>query len=152
VLLLYGWTIYWFSWNLPSWLAFLPLYDIFGILAYALVTNLLESLAVLAVLILLAAVLPPSWFRDEFVVRAGFTALYFLIIGMYLLNNFIPLMQLGRPFLITVAIFLPAQYLLGRIRVVQTGLNTMADRSIVFLYVSVPLSVLGLIVILVRNF
>jgi hypothetical protein len=152
VFCVYGWSIYWFAWNLPSWLSFIPLGQIIGVLSYALTVNLIESLVVLAVLILLSAVLPAKWFRADFVFRAGLTAISFSILGMYLLGNFVPLVELTKDLLIFAVIFIALQYLLGRISLARRVIESFADRSTVFLYISIPVTLLGVINIALRNF
>jgi len=68
VLLVYGWTILWFFWKLPSWLFFMTIGEILGVVAYAMSMNLLESLCVVLIPVLLSVALPQKWFYDKFVV------------------------------------------------------------------------------------
>jgi len=63
VAFLYTWTILWLFWELPSWLNFLTVGEILPIFAYALATNLLESLLVLAGLNLVCFLLPAHSIR-----------------------------------------------------------------------------------------
>ena len=151
VMLVYGWTIYWFAWNLPSWLGLMPLMDVFSILAYSFIANFLESIVVLSVVIVLGIILPEKWLRGDFVLIAGFVVLYFLIFGMFLLYNFIPLPQLGRSVMAAFSLFFIGQYAIRRFRLARKVIGTLADRSVIFLYMSIPVTIVGLIVVLIRN-
>jgi hypothetical protein len=71
VLFVYGWTIIWFFWRLPGWVFFLSASEILMAAAYALATNLVESLAVLVLPLLLSLILPKTWFRNAFVARGA---------------------------------------------------------------------------------
>src|SRR5512142_2070935 len=71
VFVTYSWTCLAFLWKLSSWVSFLPLAEIIGIFAYSLVTDLLSSLIVLAVLLVLAILLPPSFLRNQFAARGS---------------------------------------------------------------------------------
>jgi hypothetical protein len=151
VLFIYGWTIYWYLWNLPSWLTFIPASDIIGVLAYALVNNFLESLSMLGLLIILGILLPENLFRGDFVFRAGLTVIVVLSLTMYLLNNFVPLKELGKACAIGAALLLTMQFIASRHRLIKSAIESVADRTVIFLYLSIPLSLTGLLVILVRN-
>ena len=151
VLLVYGWTIYWFAWNIPSWLGFISLKDIFSILAYSFITNFLESIAVLGLLIVLGMILPESWLRGDFIVIGGFAVLYFLAFTMFLLATFVYLPQLGKPVAAAFLLFIIVQYVIKRLRLARVLIETLADRSVIFLYILVPATILRLIVVFFRN-
>jgi hypothetical protein len=151
VVLVYGWTIYWFVWNLPSWLGLMPLMDVFSILAYSFIVNFLESIVVLGVLIVVGIILPENWLRGDFVVVGGFVVLYFLIFSMFLLYNFVYLPQLGKLVAAAFLLFIIVQYVIKRLHLTRVAIGILADRSIIFLYMSIPATVAGLIVVLARN-
>src|SRR5512138_242629 len=131
-LILYTWTLMWFFWKLPSWLYFLNWGEIGASLAYLLVTNLAESLAVLCGPLLLALALPRAWFRDVFVARGA--ALVIAGLGCMILlaeqfNNFTDYPTLALP-LWTVAVALAVialvVYLSGRIALLRKVLEVVA--------------------------
>ena len=64
-----AWTIVAFAWKLSTWLLTLNIGEIFTIFSYAMLTNLLESLVVLLLLLVGSALLPPRFLRDDFIVR-----------------------------------------------------------------------------------
>ena len=80
VALVYGWSLYRFMWILPGWLKFLALDEILSLLSYTFAVSLLDSLIVVAVLTVLAFILPRNWLRDDFVLRGGLSALFLLFL------------------------------------------------------------------------
>ena len=52
VFMVYTWTMYVSFWNLPSWLMYLEIGEIFSIYAYAFLVNFLESILLLSVALL----------------------------------------------------------------------------------------------------
>ena len=89
MILVYGWTIYWSLWKLPSWLDFLPLGEIGAIFSYLLATNLIESLLVLLGIIVVCLILPQKWFREVFVSRGSVLAASVLISIMIFEYHFV---------------------------------------------------------------
>jgi hypothetical protein len=152
VMLVYGWSLYQFIWNLPSWLKFLTLGEIGSVLAYTIVTDLAESLLILMGLIIVSVILPKKWFRDDFIVRGGGSVLYLLILFMVIARNTTPYEQLVSKYAIRGLIdFSFLQLMLGEIRLLRKIVSELADRSTIFLYLSIPSSALALIVVLIRS-
>jgi hypothetical protein len=155
VWLIYSWTILLFLWKLPNWLYFLDKGEILISLAYALAVNLLESLAVLGVLALLAALLPPAWLLDRFVARGSALAIAGLGWTMFLAYHFrlaedfhrllpapwgVPLMAVS----IAAAVFAA-----GRAGWLRRALEGLAERATVFLYGAVTASCVSLAAVIV---
>jgi hypothetical protein len=156
VLTVYAWTLAWFFWKLPSWLFYLNAGEIGIAFAYSLATNFVESLAVLCGPLALCLALPRAWFLDRFVARGAAFALSGLGYMMYLAFQFktkddYPSLTL-KPwsFALAIAIILFIVFLAGRLSLLRKILEVVADRAIIFLYISVPLSLISLAVILVR--
>jgi hypothetical protein len=154
VVMVYTWTILWFYYNLPGWLGFLNLGDVFGIFAYSVATNFLESLAVLAGILMFAVILPRAWFSDAFVARGGALAILVLGLMMYIAAQFetkeyYPA-ELIRWSPALLAAILVLVFFLGRILPVRRAIEFFADRAIIFLYISIPVSLLGLLTLLLR--
>jgi hypothetical protein len=151
IILIYGWSAYWFIWNLPSWLSFLTIAEIVVVCAYALVTNFLESLFVLAIVLVLSFCLPAEWLRRDFVFRGAVVVICTIVYIMIILSNHIPLSQIGYyGFMATIMIGLLVSFL-GRVYLFRVAIEMLADRSIIFAYITLPLSVISSFVILVRN-
>jgi hypothetical protein len=154
VVIVYGWTIHRFNYYLSGWLYFLNLGEITSFFAYSMVVNLLESLLVLLALVILAFALPKKWFRDAFVARGVSLSILALGLMMMIANQFKT--RDGYPaglihwspillVLIGVAVcFLGTQPRASRL------LEFVADRAIIFLYISIPLSIVSLMVVLFR--
>jgi len=152
VMLTYGWSIYRFLWNLPSWVKFLTINEISVILAYTFVTNLIESLLILIGLVIVAAVLPAKWLQDDFIVRGGLSVFYLLGFVMFVSYNLISFDQLINNYLIRGVIdFVFLHFVIGYVGPLQSFIYSIADRATIFLYIYIPLSILSLIFVLIRN-
>jgi hypothetical protein len=155
VMLTYGWTIYWALWKLPSWLDFLPLGEISLIFCYLLMTNFFESLLALFGIIAVSLILPQKWFREVFVSRGSALAASILISIMIFEYHFdkpsdyFYKFPLYLPLILFVAGVLV--FLAGWLRVVRKGVEIFSENAVIFLFISLPLSLLSLIVVIVRN-
>lgn len=155
VLVVYGWTIYWYLWKLPSWLYFLSLSEMLAAFAYAMAVNFLESVLVLLIPILLSLCLPIRWFHDQFVAR-GTTLVVLLLIALAQYLQVITGLQdippgMGRAVLLAMAGIVFLVFLVGRIGLLRKAVEEIASRAVIFNYIFVPLSALSLLVVLFRN-
>ncbi|MGD9316669.1 MAG: hypothetical protein PVG56_07540 [Anaerolineae bacterium] len=156
MLLIFSWSILWFFQKMPGWLPFLPLWEVLSIFAYTQMFALLESLFVLLLLVLLAVILPPRFFRDSFVAQGSillFIAAFWIILFQSIWFNVVE-WAAGKLFLwFTLALLtvLISCFLVHRSKRLQRVLNAVADRISVFLYLYVPLGTLGLVVVIARN-
>jgi hypothetical protein len=155
VLMVYGWTILKFNYNLPGWLYFLNLGEIMSILAYSMVTNLLESLVVLAGVIALGFVLPKRIFSDAFIARGASLSILVLGFMMYVAGQFstkqyypATLVRWGPAIFVLIMLVV---YALGRVQVTRKVIEFFADRAIIFLYITIPLSAISLAAVLLQN-
>jgi hypothetical protein len=155
LLVVYGWTIYWYFWKLPSWLYFMTVGELVTAYAYALPVNFLESLLLFSIPFLLALLLPPRWYRDQFVAQGtAFTILAALVLAKYL--SVITALQALPPglywmFPLAVVGILLIVFLVGRIKLLCKILEEIASRAAIFIYVFPPLSALALLVVAIRN-
>jgi len=155
VMIIYAWTLVHFFWRLPSWFLFSNLSDLASIFAYMIVVNLMESLLVLVAPLLLNMVLPRAWFYDRFTTRSVSLVLVGLGYLIYLDDH----LQAELPFPIAMVRWIPAVmvvilvlvYLLDRFNIIRRLLDGIANRALIFLYISIPISVISLLVILIRN-
>jgi hypothetical protein len=156
VLMIYAWTLRWFIWKFSSWIFYLRADEILVILMYSLSVNFIESLLVLSLFVGVSLLLPKTWFYDQFVARG--TALGLLSLGylMYLASLFqnkgdFPrtfILKLSVPVLIAI-IFLV--YLSTRVGFIRKVLEEIADRATIFLYITVPLSIVSILIVILRN-
>ncbi len=156
VMVIYTWTIMWFFWRVPSWLYFLNIWEIVKIFAYSIATDLLETLVVLALPVTLAVILPPKWFREGFVARSVLMVLSGLGYLIYLAyqfhdTEFYPTdairLALAVPLLMLVVV-----YLAGKNSILRKIIEFIADRATVFLYITTPISLFCLLVVLIQLF
>jgi hypothetical protein len=154
VLMVYGWTILSFLWKLPSWRIFLTVNEIFDVLAYSVVINLLESLAVLCLPVLMSLALPKKWFCDSFTVRGSSLAILGLGYMMYfawhfnIKGDYPGLLLRATPWIFCAILLL--MFVVDRIIPLRRAIEGFADRATIFIYISIPLSLLSLLVFVFR--
>ena len=155
VFLCYTWTIIRFFNQLSSFILYITLDTIGGIFAYMMAFALLESIAVTGFLVLLSAILPAPWLKDEFSVK-GFIALTVAAAASILFQKFLKLSIPSIPLLLVSSI-VPLMLIALLIAVVRSMprvrniLLNIQDRLLIMLFVYVPLGVFSLIVVLYRN-
>ncbi len=156
-ILIYGWTTYRLIQKLPSWLFYLHSSEIISNYSFTLAFNFLEALLVISLILMINFLLPARIFMDKFVARGSLLSIFNLGYLMYLANaigqskssqfpsalfKWAPLMFLISSLL---AILLPF------LQPVQKIADELADRAVVFLYLLLPLTALGLLLFLFIN-
>lgn len=155
VMMVYPWTLTRFFWKLSSWVLFAPVGDLAAIFSYMVVVNLLESLLVLLVLIVASLILPQKLFYDRFRTRSVSLVLLGLGYLIYLNTKFqaglaYP-MDLIRWIPVAIVVILALVFLVDRVGFLRAALEELASRLTIFLYISIPVSIISLLVVLVRN-
>jgi hypothetical protein len=106
---------------------------------------------------LLSIVLPRRWWTDAFVSK-GFVFIL-NILGSALLHLFLYGTPDARPtfvngqlawWIVTLLVAVFLTWVVGKVKWIQQGLENLADRFVVFLYVYLPLTVIAFLVLLVR--
>lgn len=152
----YSWSIFVFLWKMPSWLNFLNLdfWSLASILAYALAFALLESVVLLLGLVLLAAVFPQRLFRDRFVAQSGVIILLTTGWAIVLQRPEVAAWTL-KPLLLSAVVYLilvvVSCVLVYRYKRLEKAMDALVERLTVFLYIYIPASFLGVIVVILRN-
>lgn len=155
--LVYTWTLYTSFWKLPSWLFFLQAGEIVSIYAYAFVLNFLESVLLLLIALVPAFLLPRPWWRDTFIPK-GF-ALILIVLGSALLHISLYRTPDARAifidsqfiwWIVTSLIAVLLTWLAGRVGWVRRGLESMADRFVIFVYIYLPLTAIAFLIVLAR--
>lgn len=156
-LMIYGWTTYGFLDRLPSWLYYLNFTEILSNYSYAAVFNFVETLLFIAGILVLNMVLPRRFFMDHFVARGSL----FAVLGLGYLIYLAVAVGRSKAFQFPTELFvlaplvllvlLIAALLLARVDAVRRVTENFADRAVIFLYILLPLSALGIIVFLVNN-
>jgi hypothetical protein len=155
VVVIYSWSLLRFFWRLPSLLNYSTAADVGVILSYLITVNLFESLFVIALPVILSLILPQKWFFEHFVTRSLLLVLFGLSYMIYIANH----INTEEPFPYTLFQWAPLVFLvilalviqLGRVNFLQRMLEDLADRFEIFLFISIPISVISFIVVLVRN-
>lgn len=155
VTMIYPWTLSRYFWKLPSWMLFASVEDLAGFFAYMVAVNLMESLLVLAVPLGLSLILPRSWFHERFRTRGASLALFGLGFLIYLNRK----MHIDSPFPVVLMMWIPAVvagiialvYLVDRVGFLRRALDEAASRLTIFLYITIPISTISLLVVLIRN-
>ena len=155
----YGWTLLAFLWKLPSWLDYLAYSEILTVYSYSLLTNFMESIFVLALILLLCVILPARFLRDVFTLRGTIFAISLLGTMMFVLSFYSddnPALMETLPawlvILVLSSLFMVLLDSLSRhVQSITSALLWLSDRLTIFLYVNLPLSLLALIVVTIRN-
>lgn len=147
-------------WWLPSWLGYLNAWDVAILTAYVLSFALFESLVILGFTLLLSLVFPGKYIQDKFVAQ-GSTISFMVGVSAVALQRKIGLVyKLGLRELIVYTIATIIAILLSiilfsclneRFRKLPYLIKAFADRMTVFGYIYLPLGLLGLVVVLLRN-
>ena len=152
IVMIYSWTIIWFFWKLPSWLHFMQIPEILAVLSVSMVTDFLESVIVLFLTILLAMVLPKSWFSDVFIIRG--TSLVLLTLGYLMFfafqfpeESYPKQLILLSPLFFIVFFFLV--YLSTKVSFIGKVIESLAGQAVIFLYIYIPISILSVVIWLV---
>ena len=158
--LVYGRMLFVFAWKLPSWLNYLTLGEIFSILSYSLAVALFESAGYVFFFALICSFLPERWFRDGFVARSAWSVMiwlgswwiYFIsLAGSGIEGGLSVLSNLYLWLAVTVALALAAVFLSARVRWMRAAATWLADQTIIFLFLLIPASLIGLVVVIIRN-
>lgn len=155
--LIQAWTIGVFFGQLASFSSFLSISEILTVFAYRIAESFVECLLVLGILIMVAFILPARSFRNVFVVRG--TAIALSLLGSIILfwKRFETdpgvLMADYIQIWTVVALLLASlvSYASTKIISLSDFFNWFSERMVVFLYILLPLSVISIIVVLIRN-
>lgn len=146
--------------QLPSWLGYLSIGNVLSLAAYVLMFALFESLILLGVLLVIGAVLPANWLRKDFAVQ-GSTLTGIAALGAYLVQRNVGVLYKLPPerlalnaLLILVGLLLAlsiSTFIYKRLPLLRKWVHSLADRMTVFTYLYVPLGILALAAVLLRN-
>jgi len=152
-----GWTLIQFFWRFPSWENFFTAEDILPVLAYSMAINLLESLTIIFTLVSLSVILPHNWLKDVFVSRASIMVIlglgYTIYLSRYLTNAlgyYYPAYLVKLTPVIAALIFIFA-FLLDQITLLRKRIEDIADRASIFTYIYLPLGLVSLLIVIIRN-
>jgi len=158
VFVIYGWTLLNSFWKVPSWMFFLSIWEILSVYAYTLVVAFAESALVLLVLIFIGIVLPARWWNDRF---TSLGAVWLIVVEASVMLRLYTYRtpevwetfahHQGWWWAFTFLIATVFSILVFYVQSVQHGLELLADRLVVFLYLYMPLTALSFLVVFLRN-
>ena len=154
VFLIYGWAAITFFWKVPSWLYFLSLGEIAAILSYTFASSLLECTLLLCIFLFASLVLPSNWLFHKFAVRGSLIvyALTFWVI-LFTLNSLIQLPTTSDIITFAIGVLVTSAVVIllaERISFVPRLVATVGNRLTIFLYLWLPLGLIGILVIIFR--
>ncbi len=119
------------------------------------VVNLIESALVLLAPVLLSVILPKKWFFERFITKGALLLSLGLGYVMYFDNHLnyqspFPLTLVYQTPIILAAIIVLV-FLVDWLGILDKILIDLSDRLIVFLYISIPVSLISFLVVLIRN-
>jgi hypothetical protein len=124
--------------------------EILVVFAYRMVASLVESVIVLIVLLGLCFALPAKLLKDAFVLRGTSTVICILGSMILFWNHFLS----GDVYFWMIGSILLAilfGFLSTRVRLMSVFLRWLSDSLIVFLYILMPLSLVSLVTVVIRN-
>jgi len=155
--LVYGWTLLASFWKIPSWLYFLKLHEILSVYAYSFVIDFAESLTLLFLALLAGFLLPRRWWQAQFTAQGSIWIIVLMgSIMLRLYTNRSPdgwedfVYKQWTWWIYTLGFGLALSFVFSTIRWLREGLESLADRLVVFLYIYLPLTALSAVVVFVR--
>jgi hypothetical protein len=164
IFVVFGWSIRGFLFEIPSFLLYLNLGDITAVVFYMMAFAFLECVLLTGGLVLVSLILPSSWLKTGFAYKSFLIILvattgFILFQGYYKVGFFQNLLNNDyspfRPVLIGMCIgfmVLAGLFWLFHNRPrLQKYLSTFIEQFSVFSFIYVPLGVIGILVVFVRN-
>jgi hypothetical protein len=156
VFMVYTWTIYAFIRFLPYWLRFLNVTEILAIFSYAMLSDCLESLGFIFLLLVSCVILPARFLRNTFAVRGTVMAVCLLGAIIVYMNGYA---KNGTPSLLSyilwslaiLAVAFLLSFLAAKIRFVISAVEWLSSNMTIFLYIYIPLTILSLLNVIFRN-
>ena len=108
----------------------------------------------------IAGILPSKWLRDDFIARGAWALLvwviswtiYFVRVQLLGLELGLTMADYVYPWIfVTLALAALASFLSSRIRFMRTFATWLADRTLIFLFIFIPASLIGAIAVIIRN-
>lgn len=159
VFIVYTWTMAVSLWKLPSWMFYLNPGQIVSIYAYSFISDFAETALLMVFCLLVCVPLFAFWGAKEgFQSRSIITMLILLGSSMLRLiayrdpeyrEDFVngQLLWWG----ITIFLAVVFSWAIPKINWLKSNLETLADRTVIFLFIYLPLTVISFIAVIVRN-
>jgi len=155
VFIVFSWSIRGFLYIFPSLILRHSVGETLSVLCYMLAFSLFESLFLIGGELLVSMFLPRKWFLEGFAYKGFISILVFTIAMIVLQNNLtntlppVNILYLG--FAIAISVIVVMFFLLDKVAVFRKTLLAIEERLQVFVYIYVPLGILGIVVVVFRN-
>lgn len=160
VLLVYSWVFVLFLYDLPRWILFLSPLEIFIVFAYSIVFAFLDSVLFFFILVPLSVLFYNKYLKEKYVPVLGSITLtsYFWIVFLRIVyqkeirysliwvdDRFLVwiVLSMASILLIALAVYLNDKF--------QNFFLLFAEKSLVFLYLYLPISVICILVVFIRT-
>jgi len=157
VFLVYSWTLLASFWKVPSWMFFLRISDILSVYAYSFVIDFAESLLLLGLVLFVGVLLPKRWWNAQFTAKGALWIIVLMVsIMLRLYTNRSPdrwedfVHNQGIWWGTTFLLAFTLNFLVSRFNWIRKGLEGLADRLVVFLYIYLPLTIVAIVVVFAR--
>lgn len=158
--IVFSWAIFRMLFQIPSWLYSHTKTGILFLAAYVFAFSLIESLFLLGFLLVLCFILPQRLFRERFIAQGGLMVLActaWALLLQYQRESFgqsyvLELSGWLLLFLLSLIVILVVSlYIFQRFDRVQSALEVIADRMIVFAWLYIPVGLVSSAIVIVRN-
>lgn len=154
VTILFSWAIITTTKEMISnWSLYFGVGEILSLFAYVMAGAFLESLLLIACLLLVNFILPQKLFQDKFVLRGTVLTISFLASVMYYYTQ-TPMGEalentnkLGVFFILVLILIALGEM----IQVVDRFVKSVADRCVIFLYIYLPVAFVSILAVIFRN-
>jgi hypothetical protein len=160
VFIVFSWSLYRTFWWIPSWLEYLSIWSILVIIAYVMAFALFESLAMMGLMLVLCLIIPRNAFKDQFIAQGSILSLL-LGLGAFLIQRDVGVIYrleleqtLLYPALILAGMVIVVYFLsfsFKKIPLLSRLALAAAERMTIFVYLYIPLGLIGLLVVVARN-
>jgi hypothetical protein len=156
VFVVHIWSIYTLLKEIPAWILRLSYWELVGVISYTLLFALVESMIVLAFLIILAVLLPARIFRDRFIsistIFVFLAALWIIPVRLYenTIRSWGMIGVLGVLFLAMIS-FVIAYLVVLKSQKVEQSINAIVQRVTLLAYIYVFVDIVAMIVVISRN-
>jgi hypothetical protein len=155
VFVCYSWSLFGFFNKFSSFILYFTLAEIGNIFAFIMTFALLESLTATGIVVLLSAILPSAWLRDEF----AFKGSVFLAVATAASILFQKILSGHYPSVLALVLCFTSPFVLIAFLIywipskprLQNLLLNIQDRLLIMLFFYVPIGIISMIVVLYRN-
>ena len=152
------WAIHLLIEQLPAWSNYLYVSEILSVIAYRIAESFVECLFVLFLLLFFSFILPARFLRDVFITRGSAIAICFLSSIILFWKRFdsdpgvIMANYLQTWTGVTIVLAIVFSYFSAKVDAISDFLNWVSERMTIFLYPLIPISLVSILTVLMRNF